>query len=149
VFLYQEISDEGGAITYHVVDGKQRIETILAFIANELPVPESLGSVAGRYFKDLPPETKQDIWRYPLGVHELGETSEGYLREVFDRLNRNVGRLTRQELRHARWSGRLISLCEDVALSLIPGFPNISTTQVNAWEMSSMHRTSSYTSTRV
>jgi hypothetical protein len=125
VFLYREMDDAGNA-TYHVVDGRQRIETILQFTGGELPVPDSYAPQAGKYFADLPVDLKRQIWDYPLAVEIVPEVSEAYLREIFDRINRNVAQLKPQELRHAKFSGAMISLAETLAADLTLGFPNIS-----------------------
>lgn len=119
VFLYEEMSEEGSA-KYAVVDGKQRLTTLIAFSSNEFAtrdeadaaLPENL---RGKYFKDLNPDEKRVFWSYEFTVEYLPSTDEALLNEVFDRINRNVARLTRQELRHARYDGVFASAIEDVA----------------------------------
>ena len=44
IFLHKSISAEGQSM-YHVVDGKQRLETILAFAANKLRISKEFGDV--------------------------------------------------------------------------------------------------------
>jgi hypothetical protein len=71
-------------------------------------------------------DLKRQVWDYQVAVEIVPEVSEAYLREIFDRINRNVAQLKPQELRHARFSGAVITLAETLAADLAPGFPNIS-----------------------
>ena len=125
IFLFQDIDDEGNS-TYHVVDGKQRLETIFAFLANEFPVPTTFEQYAGNNFSDLPPKVRRRIWDYQLSVEHVPNTSESFLRDIFDRINRNVAKLKPQELRHARFEGAFLQLSERLAPLFPEGFPNIS-----------------------
>src|SRR3954470_2975178 len=54
VFLFEDI-DEDGIAQYSVVDGKQRLSTVFAFLGNEFPVGDaaSITSLRGRSFADL------------------------------------------------------------------------------------------------
>jgi hypothetical protein len=125
IFIHQEINDAGQG-HYHVVDGKQRLETIIAFVNNEITVPDSYTKYAGKYFSDFSADDKRRVWDYQLSVESLPDAGEAYLKEVFDRINRNVAKLKPQELRHARFDGRFIEMSERLAPHLLAGFPNIS-----------------------
>lgn len=65
-----------------------------------------------------------------MTVEYVPATHATFLNEVFDRLNRNVAKLSRQELRHARYSGDWASAAEDLAEEfysmLGSSFPRIS-----------------------
>lgn len=115
IFLHKTINEIGKA-TYHVVDGKQRTQTILDFVNDKIKISKSFGDArfAGKKWSELSynEEQKQIVWNYQLTV-ELIDASEGsVVNEVFDRLNRNSRRLTAQELRHAKYEGWLISQVE-------------------------------------
>ncbi len=130
IFLYEDISPDGVA-TYHVVDGKQRLTTIFEFVDNLFPVSDSSSrsELGGRYFKDLNDDTKKTLWAYQFSVEYLPSTEDAVVNNIFDRINRNVARLTPQELRHARYDGVFITAAEDLAMwmqkTLPQGFPNI------------------------
>lgn len=113
IFLYPEIA-ASGATTYHVVDGKQRLETIFMYLGNDFALPDtaSLADYRGRYFEQLTPEQKKAIWSYQLTVVQLPTSDEVIINDVFNRINKNVARLTRQELRHAKYSGVFITAVE-------------------------------------
>jgi hypothetical protein len=106
VFLYEDI-DEDGIAEYSVVDGKQRLSTVFGFLGNEFPVSDtaSITGLRGLSFADLPPEVKKRFYGYQFAIEFLPTTDAGTLSNIFDRINRNVARLTPQELRHARFDG--------------------------------------------
>jgi hypothetical protein len=116
IFLYEEISLSGTA-KYHVVDGKQRLLTCFEFVGNKFPVYESatITSLRGKWFRELPDEVKLDVWRYQFAVEFVPQEDERLITEIFDRINRNVARLTRQELRHAKYDGEFIKEVEAAA----------------------------------
>ena len=65
-----------------------------------------------------------------MTVEYVPSTQSTVLNEVFDRLNRNVAKLSRQELRHARYSGDWATAAETLAeefySTLGSSFPRIS-----------------------
>ena len=129
LFLHESMSTEGVA-TYNVVDGKQRLSTIFDFVDDEFPVREgSPLAYPGKFFSQLDDEVKKAFWRYLFAVEYLPVTDDTVLKEIFDRLNRNVARLTRQELRHAQFSGVFATTADeltDVMMTSLPAdFPNI------------------------
>jgi hypothetical protein len=116
IFLHKSINEDG-ASTYHVVDGKQRLQTILQFVKGGLRIAKDYGDVRldGKKWDDLVGDTefKRRFWNYQITVEMLDEQQVAMVRDVFDRLNRNARRLTRQELRHAKFDGWLITTAED------------------------------------
>jgi hypothetical protein len=132
VFLFGDIDDEGVS-RYSVVDGKQRLSTVFEFLENEFPVSDSASSMSlrGLSFTDLPPDKKKRFFEYEFSIEFLPSTDEGTLSNIFDRINRNVARLTPQELRHARFSGAFATKAEDaaelLAETLPKDFPRIAT----------------------
>lgn len=115
IFLHKTVSDEGKT-KYHVVDGKQRIETIIAFVNNEIKVSPDYGDIRleGKTWNDIVSERdlKLAFWNYQVTVEMINDIEGDLVNEVFDRLNRNSRKLTRQELRHAKFDGWLISQVE-------------------------------------
>lgn len=121
IFLHQTLDEDGNA-TYHVVDGKQRLSTILAFADGNIRLAKDFGDARfdGANWKDIAdvPGARKSFWAYQLTVEFLDDIQEPLVREVFSRLNQNSRKLERQELRHARYDGWFISFVESEAASL-------------------------------
>ena len=105
LFLHRTIDDKGFSI-YHVVDGKQRLETVLMFAHNEIAIGSDFGDsrLDGKKFRDLEIDEKRKFWDY-IFVIDFIEIEGTSVNEVFDRVNRNAINLERQELRHAKFDG--------------------------------------------
>lgn len=124
IFLYEEI-DTTGTAEYYVVDGKQRLTTIFEFIRDEYPVSDNavITELRGKFFDELSSEVKKGIWSYTFLVEYVPTTDESIINNIFDRINRNMARLTSQELRHARFSGDFITATEDLTDWMFEQFP--------------------------
>jgi hypothetical protein len=132
IFLFRETTPDGIS-NYSVVDGKQRLSTLFEFASNNFSVSEkaTIARFRGKYFKDLPDNVKTAYWNYMFAVENLPSDNESVINNIFDRINRNVAKLTPQELRHARFSGEFISKVTELSdwmfRKLPTGVPNITT----------------------
>lgn len=110
IFIHKE-TDEQGKTTYNVVDGKQRLQTILSFNNNEISLDKDFGDVTynARKFEELITDQKRKFWDYSIAVEYIDFQDSSLINEVFDRLNRNAKNLNEQELRHAKYSGWFIT----------------------------------------
>ena len=117
IFIYQEITPEGVS-KISIVDGKQRLSTLFEFANNEFPVYENatISRLRGKYFKDLDVDDKQNFWKYQFAIEYLPSSDEKIIGNIFDRINRNVIKLTSQELRHAKFNGVFITAVEDLTI---------------------------------
>lgn len=82
--------------TYSVLDGKQRLLSILSYCQNEFPLDEDTPSVmwddeeleiANCYFDDLPQDVQQEILHYKLLIYGFEDISNDEIGELFYRLN--------------------------------------------------------------
>lgn len=115
IFLHKEIKD--GKTIYNVVDGKQRLETILKFAAGEIALAKDFGDarLAGKKWVQIPDESRRVFWNYVLPVEQIDFTDPTTLTEAFNRLNRNARKLERQEIRHSQYDGWLMNFVETEA----------------------------------
>jgi len=114
IFLYQKINNETGTTVYDVIDGKQRLTSIIHFIENKIPLPDNYSNdtfgderLNGIYFQDLVKDLatfKANFWRYSIPVEYIDTEDKNIVDTVFDRLNRNGIPLSPQELRNAKFN---------------------------------------------
>ena len=118
IYLHKETTDTGKTV-YNVVDGKQRLETIMKFAGNKIAIASDYGDsrLDGKRWKDIKrdnPELIREFWDYVLPI-EFISVDKGitFINDVFDRLNRNSRKLVDQELRHAKYEGWFITFVEN------------------------------------
>lgn len=104
IFLAWQIRP-GQQTIYEVVDGKQRLSAILDFVRGDFHLGDLFANEGKQdaYWTDLGEDLQREFVNYVLTVENITGASPVELREAFDRLNRNVARLTAQELRHAQY----------------------------------------------
>jgi hypothetical protein len=128
IFLYEEVTPDGTS-TYHVVDGKQRLTAVFEFVTGIFPIAEEspVSHLRGKYFENLNGDDKTAFWTYQFSVEYLPTNEEAIVNGIFERINKNTAKLTRQELRHARLSGLFVTFAEEMAdlmaKTLPEGFP--------------------------
>lgn len=118
-----------------VVDGQQRIRTILSFIDSKLLKDFEatrdefrISSVhnkelGGRTFGDLSAEDQQRILDYQFSVHTFSsDTDDRQILQIFARMNSTGVKLNAQELRNADFYGEFKTLAYELA-----------TEQLNRW----------------
>ncbi len=109
IYLHKTIDDAGAAI-YHVVDGKQRIETVINFATqNRLRLPKEFGDerLNNKRWKDIfqSVDLRNRFLNYVFSVEYFDDVDGTLVNEIFARMNKNSRKLTPQELRNARFDG--------------------------------------------
>ena len=112
----QEVVDEEGNSNYIIVDGQQRMRSVLDFLDDKFGMnKEDSPQFGGAHFKDLAPDQKRAFYGYNFVVRTLPPMNDSDIREIFKRLNRNVVSLNTQELRKAIYSGPFIQMVSDLS----------------------------------
>jgi hypothetical protein len=106
----------GAPATYNVIDGKQRLTSLIEFSEDVFDLGSLLKDLdlEDTYYSELPESMQKDFLEYTLTVETING-AKAELEAAFDRLNRNVARLNAQELRNARFSGEFIKLMTELA----------------------------------
>lgn len=115
VYMQDTITAEGEA-KYIIVDGQQRIRAVLEFLEGRFNIdPKDSPQWAEMSFDDLTPDEKKQIYKYDFVVRQLPDMEDVKVREIFQRLNRNVVSLNKQELRQATYWGPFIELMNEIS----------------------------------
>lgn len=114
VYVQVVTTPSTGAQSLVVVDGQQRITSLLMFIDGQIGLPDAQ-PWRGAKLSELDEATQTAFWEYKIVVRQLSAVSDADIREIFERLNINSFSLNDQELRNARYKGAFISLAERLA----------------------------------
>jgi hypothetical protein len=118
----QRSTTPDGVTSYAIVDGQQRLRTVLQFVGSEtdpdrmehnkfvLDKLPPLSPLANKSFTDLSDDEKRAFYGYKFAVRYLNTALESELRDMFERLNRFLTPLKPQELRNARFTGPFVKL---------------------------------------
>ncbi|MBD8625172.1 DUF262 domain-containing protein [Pseudomonas sp. CFBP 13727] len=114
IFVSKAIKDMR---TYRsVIDGQQRITTILSFLNDGFALEEPYsGPYGGKKFSELSEGIRDDILLYSIDFNEASGLAPEELREVYARVNKYLVPLNRQELRKADFPGEFLRVTEEMA----------------------------------
>lgn len=110
--IYLQVETRPGIPTvYHVIDGKQRLETLIAFTRDEFHLARYFESenYLNAYYSDLSEDLQERLADYVLSVENISRSTSDEIKSAFERLNRNTAKLNNQELRKAQFEGVFIS----------------------------------------
>ncbi|MBF0456416.1 MAG: DUF262 domain-containing protein [Nitrospirae bacterium] len=91
---------------WEIVDGQQRIHTIIDFLNNELRLSKASQKYSGCYFKDLPDETQDAFRTVIIQVDKILSAEKYEILEMFRRMNAYTAPLNPAEQRHAKYQGK-------------------------------------------
>lgn len=113
-FLQRTASAQSGRPSYRVIDGQQRLRAIFDFLDDRFRLTQSAkeSKYFNKHFSELPKELQDHIRNYDLNVEELSGYSDNDIRDMFVRMNKYLVQLSRQELRHAKASGKFHDFVE-------------------------------------
>ena len=130
--IYVQVTqiDEEGTQEYGVVDGQQRLRTILQFIGIERTQDQEASEDSNLFSLDKLPETsihksktfaevtgedRKRFYQYKICIRFLYTEDRREVEDVFKRLNKFTLPLKAQELRNATYHGPFAKLLEDLA----------------------------------
>jgi len=126
----QVTQDDDGVEEYGVVDGQQRLRTILQFIGIEdeddqqpdednnsfsLDSLKATSAWKDKSFADVTGDTRKKFFQYEICVRMLYTENVTEVEDVFKRLNKFTMPLKAQELRNATYHGAFARLAEKLA----------------------------------
>ena len=108
-FCQGKVNTDTLTATDFVVDGQQRIMTIIAYIEGALQLKHI------PFFNDLPQESKEQFLNYRVVIRNLGNLNDAEIKEIFNRLNKTDYTLNSTELLYAQYQGEFISTGKKIA----------------------------------
>ena len=119
----QELDEKNKPIfNYFVMDGKQRLTSVLSYIWGEFPLDENIPAIiiedteyeiAGKYFCDLEEPVQYEIKRYKFEIIAFEECSNREIEEIFFRLN-NSTPLTKSQVAKAKVGVEIAELINEL-----------------------------------
>ena len=129
IYLREKIELDSQRTTREIVDGQQRLRTLIAFIdPDALPDFDDKRDVftiravhnaemAGMTYEELPKAAKVALLSYEFSTHVLPTTMEDRdILQMFARLNATGVKLNHQELRNAEYFGEFKTVIYELAL---------------------------------
>jgi hypothetical protein len=110
IYMRQDVNPGKRRAVREIVDGQQRLHTVLNFIKNGFKISNAHHEdYGGCYFTDLDEDVQRDILKYEFVVDLLQDMPDNEVYDVFARINTYSEKLKAQELRNARWFGEFKS----------------------------------------
>lgn len=122
----QELDEKKKPVfNYFVMDGKQRLTSVLSYICGEFPLEDDIPNIlveeteyeiAGKYFWNLDEPVQYEIKRYKFDIIAFEECSNREIEEIFFRLN-NSSPLTKSQVAKAKIGVELAELMNELLAS--------------------------------
>ena len=88
-----------------VVDGQQRLTTIVKFIDGKLILDKRSKEFVGKTYDTLDDEDQSRLLAYQIGIEQLFGADDDTVLDIFHRINAYGISLNKQELRHGKYQG--------------------------------------------
>lgn len=105
VYFYQVFDKTRKKVIREIVDGQQRLTTILSYLDNEFSLTSRSAKFEGSKFDDLNDEQQQAYLTYPIEVDIIYSAEQSDLLAMFTRMNAYTAPLNPAEKRHAQFEG--------------------------------------------
>lgn len=110
LYMRQDVNPTTRRTIREVVDGQQRLATVLSYIKDGFRISKAHHEdYGGKYFSDLDTGTQREILKYEFVVDLLQDMLDNEVYDLFARINTYAEKLKPQELRNARWFGEFKS----------------------------------------
>ncbi|WP_018507086.1 DUF262 domain-containing protein [Thiobacillus thioparus] len=105
VYFHELIDKTSKKPRREIVDGQQRITTIVEFADDKFPLGRNAREFAGMKFSDLPEETQDVFWAYTVSVDVIRNADRNEILQMFRRMNAFTLPLNDAEKRHSEFFG--------------------------------------------
>jgi hypothetical protein len=120
IFIRQDINPKSKKTIREVVDGQQRLRTILGYLKDGFAIGKVHNETyGGKQFSQLPDNIQSAILKYELSVDLLLDATDKEVLDIFARLNTYSVKLVRQELINAKYFGEFKQTVYELALEYL------------------------------
>lgn len=105
VYFYQVFDKTRKKVIREIVDGQQRLTTILSYLESEFQLTSRSAKFEGKKFDNLTDEQQQAYLTYPIEVDIIYSAEQSDLLAMFTRMNAYTAPLNPAEKRHAQFEG--------------------------------------------
>lgn len=117
LYLRWSIDERTERAVREVVDGQQRVRTVLGFMDDKFAILRVHNKeFGGKLFSELPKAAQSRIRAYKFSVNQLDEITDAEVLSLFARINTYTVQLNAQELRNAQYFGAFKQLVYALAL---------------------------------
>ncbi|MBV1929103.1 MAG: DUF262 domain-containing protein [Gammaproteobacteria bacterium] len=133
LYFYQIYDRTRKIPTMEVVDGQQRLLTIMDFLGDKIRLTKASGGYSGKFFSDLEEAEQEAFLMYRVPVDVIFSAQRPELLEMFRRMNAYTAPLNAAEKRHSKYQGCFKWFAVEISDRLSPlfeGFEILTTKQI-------------------
>lgn len=105
VYFHESLEKESKRPRREIVDGQQRISTIVDFVDNRFRLGENAGDFEGRNFSELSDDQQESFYGYAVSVDVIRNANRTEILQMFRRMNAYTLPLNAPEKRHSEFFG--------------------------------------------
>lgn len=120
IYLYQSYDRAKRKPIMEVIDGQQRLLTVIDFLNDKIRLSRASKKFAGLLFSELPDDVQNLFVMYPIQADVILAAERPQLLEMFRRINAYTAPLNSAEKRHSRFQGRFKWFVIEIADQISP-----------------------------
>lgn len=105
IYFHESIDKIARKPRREIVDGQQRLTTIVDFCSDKFPLGKNAKENSGKYFSDLDEDIQDAFWAYTISVDVIRNANRAEILQMFRRMNAFTLPLNEAEKRHSEFFG--------------------------------------------
>lgn len=124
VYFYESLLSETKKIRREIVDGQQRIQTIMDFLNDKFALTRASLKYSGKHFSEMAEEDQISFLSYSVPVDMILSAERNQILEMFRRMNSYTQPLNAAEKRHSDFAGEFKWFINELADEYSPMLVN-------------------------